>query len=210
MKGLDLMSSIDLTEPISTPPQQAWIPSPLYRVSLEKYKAMIVSGAFTKRDRVHLINGYLVERMTELPPHGAACEATRTAVEPMLPDGWHIRSDRPLKMPGQASMPEPDQTVVRGTWRDYARRYPEPRDTALVVAVSSTSLYEDRAMAGIYAAGGVPIYWIVNLVDRQVEVYTVPGVAGYQSRADFKPGQTIPVVIDGQQVGQIAVDDLLP
>jgi Uma2 family endonuclease len=179
-------------------------------MTLEKYEAMIASGAFSKRDRVVLINGYLVERMTELPPHGAACEATRTAIEPMLPAGWHIRSDRPLKIPGQASMPEPDQTVVRGTWRDYASRYPEPRDTALVVEVSSTSLYEDRAMAGTYAAGGVPIYWIVNLADRQVEVYTVPDPGGYQSRTEFKPGQAIPLVIDGQQVGQIAVDDILP
>jgi len=54
------------------------------------------------------------------------------------------------------------------------------------------------------------IYWIVNLVDRQVEVYTDPGPAGYASRKDFASGQHVPVVIDGGHGGQIAVDDILP
>jgi Uma2 family endonuclease len=174
-------------------------------MTLEKYEAMIASGAFTKRDRVHLINGYLVARMTELPPHGASCEMTRLSIEALLPSGWHVRNDKPLKIPGYASMPEPDLAVVRGGALDYSSRYPEPANAALVVEVAITSLYEDRAMAGIFGASGVPIYWIVNLVGRQVEVYTVPAPGGYQSRVEFKPGQSIPVVIDGQQVGQIEI-----
>jgi len=52
--------------------------------------------------------------------------------------------------------------------------------------------------------------WLVNLVDRHVEVYTDPGPAGYASRKDFPSGQQVPVVIDGRQAGQIAVDDILP
>ena len=59
-------------------------------------------------------------------------------------------------------------------------------------------------------ATGVPVYWIVNLFDRQVEVYTDPGPAGYAIRMDFPSGQQVPVVIDGRQRGQIAVDDILP
>ena len=107
-------------------------------------------------------------------------------------------------------MPEPDVVVVRGNWRDYANRYPEPADVAMVVEVASSSLHEDRMMAVIHGAGGVPTYWIINLVDRQVEVYSDPFQGGYRSRVEFKPGQAIPVVIDGRQVGTIAVDDVLP
>ncbi len=55
-----------------------------------------------------------------------------------------------------------------------------------------------------------PAYWIVNLVDRQVEVYTLPYADGYHSRQDFAPGQDIPVVIDGVEAGRIAVTDVLP
>jgi Uma2 family endonuclease len=107
-------------------------------------------------------------------------------------------------------MPEPDLVVVRGTWRDYASRYPEPADTGLVIEVANTSLYEDRAMAGIYGAGGVPVYWIINLVHRQVEVYSGPGPGGYQSRQDYHAGDVVPVTIGGQQLRPIAVDDILP
>ena len=57
---------------------------------------------------------------------------------------------------------------------------------------------------------GIPVYWIVNLVDRQVEVYTDPGPTGYASRTDLRSGQHVPVVIGAQQRGQIAVDDVLP
>jgi len=179
-------------------------------MTLEQYDAMIASGAFSKRDRVHLINGYLVAKMTELPPHGAACDAIHLTLEPLLPPGWYIRTERVIRIPTYASMPEPDVVVVRGGWRDYKDRYPEPADITMVVEVANSSLYEDRAMAGIYGASGVPTYWIINLVDRQVEVYTDPGPAGYRSRQAFLPGQQLPVVIDGQQLGTLAVDDILP
>jgi Uma2 family endonuclease len=68
----------------------------------------------------------------------------------------------------------------------------------------------DRQQGIIYGRAGFPVYWIVNLVDRQVEVYTDPGPTGYAVRKDFLSGQQVPVVIDGQQGGQIAVDDILP
>jgi Uma2 family endonuclease len=61
-----------------------------------------------------------------------------------------------------------------------------------------------------YATDGIPVYWIVNLVDLQVEVYTGPSPGDYRSRADYKPGQVVPVVIDGRHLGDIAVNDILP
>ena len=86
-----------------------------------------------------------------------------------------------------------------------------PADVALLVEVSESTLDRDQGEKLLaYATGNIPVYWIVNLVDDQVEVYTGPGPAGYRSRQDFKPGQTVPVVIDGHEVGRIAVADILP
>jgi Uma2 family endonuclease len=86
-----------------------------------------------------------------------------------------------------------------------------PADVGLVVEVSRTTLSEDRQhQARVYAQAGIPVYWIINLVDRQVEVYTSPGPSGYGSRVDFKPGQQVTVTIGGQQLAPIAVDDILP
>jgi hypothetical protein len=55
----------------------------------------------------------------------------------------------------------------------------------------------------------VPTYWIVNLVDRQLEVFTAPDSNGYQTREVLGPPDRAPVVIEGTIVGSIAVGDLL-
>jgi Uma2 family endonuclease len=108
-------------------------------------------------------------------------------------------------------MPEPDRCVVRGSIRDYAGRHPGPGDIILVVEVADTSLPEDRTMGTeVYGPAGISLYWIINLIERQVEVYTNPGPAGYASRVVYKPGQLIPVVVDAQQFGELGVDHILP
>ena len=65
-------------------------------------------------------------------------------------------------------------------------------------------------MSRVYAASGIPFYWILNPVDGQIEVYASPGPAGYQDRQDFKPGQDVSVVVDGIEVARIPVADTLP
>ncbi len=79
-----------------------------------------------------------------------------------------------------------------------------------MVEISDTSLSEDRHQAAIYAAGGVPVYWIVNLVDRQVEVYSDPSPSGYRFRQDYHAGESIPTDIGGNQLSSIALNDILP
>jgi Uma2 family endonuclease len=188
------------------------IPWPLYRMSLEQYESLIATGFFAKHDDVHLINGYVVNRMAESPEHGAVCDVIRRTMEVILlaVAGWHARGQNGLKIPSQVSIPRPDLAIVRGDWRDYLNRYPESRDTALVVEVSVSSLDEDRAMADIYAAGGVPVYWIVNVDDGQVEVYSDPGPSGYQSHEVLAPGHVLSVMVNGVEVGEIPVADILP
>ncbi len=186
------------------------IPSRLYRMSLEQYESLIASGFFSKQDDVHLINGYVVNRMAESPLHGAVCDALSLAVGAILLAGWYPRSEKGLKIPTQTSIPRPDLAVVRGTPRAYLKRYPEAADAALVAEVSLSSLDEDRAMADIYAAGGIPVYWIVDVDDGQVEVYSDPGPSGYRSHEVLAPGHVLSVVIDGVVIGEIPVADILP
>jgi Uma2 family endonuclease len=82
---------------------------------------------------------------------------------------------------------------------------------ALLIESSETSLARDQGpKLSNYAKAGIPVYWISNLVDNQVEVYSQPGPDGYQAHVVFKPGQDVPVVIDGVEVGRIAVAALLP
>jgi Uma2 family endonuclease len=101
--------------------------------------------------------------------------------------------------------------VVRGRDQDYDDRDVTAADVALVVEIADSSLTIDREdMARVYAGGGIAIYWIVNLVEQQIEVYSDPRSAVYQSIQIVNPGQDVPVVIDGVTMGKIAVSDLLP
>src|SRR5262249_18396502 len=107
--------------------------------------------------------------------------------------------------------PEPDLLVARGDDVRYLERHPQPSEIALVVEVSDTTYHRDRyEKYPAFAASGIPIYWIVNLSRRCIEVYTDPAPDGYRSQRDYHAGDVVPVIIDGTPLGQIAVDDILP
>jgi len=111
-------------------------------------------------------------------------------------------------------VPEPDLIVARGELADYLTRHPGPDETLLVVEISSSSLLTDRYKAEIYGEAGIPWYWIVNLTERRIEVYSHPTAtaagARYGQPRIYTRGETIPVIVAGQAVGNIAADRLLP
>ena len=176
-----------------------------YRLSVERYEAMVQAGLLTKADRLELIEGVLVEKMTKGRRHSRASEHARRAIERVLPQGWHLEVEKPVRLPHRQSMPEPDLFVARGEVDDYPDVDPGPPDVALVVEVSDTTLAADRALAATYLGGGIPEYWLVNLADRALEVHRGSEpvqVLGETEKADL--------VLDGQVVAPIAVAELLP
>jgi Uma2 family endonuclease len=197
------MSTITPTQ--STPPPPLASPE-LYRFTVDEYERMadVLDGS-----RVELIDGYLVKKMPKKPPHVWAVMCIVEAMPSLLPPGWTWRKEDPVRIPA-FDEPEPDVAVLRGSAKDFRNRIPDASDVALLVEVAETTLARDRGQKlAAYARSAVAVYWIVNLVDRQVEVYTGPGPDGYASRVDFIAGQHVPVVIDGVEVGRIAVSDML-
>ena len=93
---------------------------------------------------------------------------------------------------------------------------PKPEEIAMVAEVADSSLSLDRTRKfRSYSRAGIPVYWIVNLVERQIEVYSIPksprkGSPYYDRRLDFRVGQEVPLVIAGERIGSIAVDAILP
>ena len=188
----------------------------LYRFSIEKYEELVRCGVFTNRDRLELIEGFLVEKMTQYPPHTVSAELCRVKLDRMLPPGWHLRIERPLRIP----KPRKHAGARSGghTRRDPRLRsdaIPSPADVALVVEVADSSLDDDRNLkAGVYGGGEVALYWIVNLVDEQVEVYSGPSgpsePVGYRHCEVYRRGEEVSLVIAGTEVGRIQVAELLP
>jgi len=190
-----------------TSPPAPWASPDVYRMRVDEYERM---AGVLDDPRVELIDGYLVKKMGKKPPHIWAVESLLPALTSLLPPGCFCRKEDPVRIP-DFDEPEPDIAVVRGPREAYRGRIPESKDLALVVEAAETTIERDRGpKLSAYASGRIPVYWIVNLVDGQVELYSDPVSGGYRSVKIFKPGQEVPVVIDGVQVGAIAVAGILP
>jgi Uma2 family endonuclease len=190
-----------------TPP----VPPGTRRITVDEYERIIRSGAIRDPDRLELVDGYMVDKMGKSAEHGFSTRKLLDRLGPMIGSEWTWRSEQPVRIPAYDE-PEPDITIVRGSTDDYALRIPGPVDVGLLIEISLTTLDTDRGLKrAAYARDGIPVYWIVNLVDRWVEVYTKPLKSGrYRSEGCFKPGQRVPVVIGGRRLGEIAVDEILP
>ena len=187
--------------------------SGLRRFTVPEYHAMLSGGVLTSGDPVELVDGFLVLKMSRNPPHDAAMDLFRTAFARIIPPEAMLRSQQAVTL--LDSEPEPDFCLVRGGPRTYALRHPRPADVLLIAEVSDSSLANDRtAKCAAYAKSRLPVYWIVNVVDGQIEVYTDPDPAAtppaYGTRTDYRPGQDVPIVLTGATVATIPVADLLP
>jgi Uma2 family endonuclease len=193
------------------PPKQVR-PDP-FRVSVARFHELLKGGILAPEDRVELIEGEMLTKMSHNGPHAISVGVVDDTVSDALPPGWHVRAQLPITL--ARSEPEPDAAVVRGKRRDYNPDHPLPRHFGIVIEVSDSSLWYDRTVKGrLYAEAGIPEYWVVNIEERVVEVYTSPNPAAtpaeYATRTDYAVGQSVPLALDGQQVGQLAVADLLP
>ena len=176
---------------------------PVLRLSVEQYHSMIQSGILTEDDSVELLEGWLILKMPKNPAHSAVTRLIRQALGKAIPDGWYVDTQEPVTTID--SEPEPDVFIMRGDIRSYLERHPGPEDLALVVEVAGATLQRDRALKKrIYANAGIPVYWIVNLANYQIEVYTHP--TGPKEQPDYLDQKIyglrdeIPLMLDEHQV----------
>jgi len=201
------MSTITTSPP--APPYQSLALPEVYRMTVAEYERMAAAGVLDD-PRVELINGYLVKKMGKNPPHIWVVYAITEALRGTLPPHMCCRKEDPVRIP-DFDEPEPDVAVVRGNHDDYRDRIPEPKDVVLLVEVAESTLDRDQGeKRRAYAIGGILDYWIINLVARQVEVYSNPAAGEYRSLQVFTFGDEIPVLIDGVEVGRISASDILP
>ena len=183
------------------------------RFSVPEYHRLIEIGVLTEDDNLELIEGYLVLKMARNPPHDCSIQLVSGATSAAISTVWCVRIQCAITLPD--SEPEPGVVLARGDARTYASRHPGPSDIGTLVEVADSSLPGDRSDKGrIYARAGIPIYWIVNLQDRQIEVYEQPsGPAAspaYAKMTTYRNGDQIPLVLDGVSITTFSVQDLLP
>jgi Uma2 family endonuclease len=183
------------------------------RFSVAEYHRLIEAGVLTEDDNLELLEGYLIQKKPHTPPHDAAIQKENRKWLRILPPEWDFRVQCASTLP--ESEPEPDIAIVRGDAKAYLTRHPTAADIGLVVEVSDSTLPGDRDDKGrIYARAGIPCYWIVNVNDRWIEVYTSPSgpVADpkFSLRVDHRPGDNISLILGDNAPILVAVQDMLP
>jgi Uma2 family endonuclease len=183
-----------------------------YRWTREQFLQMIDLGWFQDK-RVELIDGQVIEMASQYDLHLASITATADALRLTFGSGYWVRVQGSLDL-SPHGIPDPDLAVTPGSFRGAGKTI--AKYAVLVVEVSESTLQYDRsAKSNLYAAGGIADYWIVNLVQRQLEVYRDPIADStqlfgfrYNSRTILDPPGTVSPLAALQV--SITVADLLP
>jgi Uma2 family endonuclease len=183
------------------------------RWTRKEYRKLGELGILPEDEPVELLDGQLIVAEPKNTPHATAVGLTADALRRAFEAGWVIREQDPIALDDE-SEPEPDVAVAPGTRRDYLPDH--PARPVLVVEVAESSLRFDRRYKGsAYARAGLADYWILNLVDRQLEVYRQPGTDAaaefgwrYLDVRTFGAGNAVAPLARPDVL--IAIDDLLP
>lgn len=177
-------------------------PETLRPIRRVEYEQMGSLGLF-EDERVELLDGAIVGMSPKGAPHEATIDRLVAILVTTLQGRARVRVQGTFAA-SQFSEPEPDLLVMPD--RDYDDAHPD--QAFLVIEVADSSLRKDRGpKARIYAAAGVPEYWIVNLLESVVEVHLAPTDAGYARIDRATRGDTITLVSFPDVV--VAVDAFL-
>jgi Uma2 family endonuclease len=178
-----------------------------------EYERLVDLGAFQPGDHVELVAGELLVREPQGSPHATGVRAVEEALRAALGPGWEVRTQMPVALDDE-SEPEPDVIVAPGSFRDYSHTHPS-RPVVLVEVADSSLDYDREDKGSLYARAHVPEYWIVNLVERVLEVYREDGpdvraVHGwaYRTKQTLGPEACITPLV--APAACIRVADLLP
>jgi len=155
----------------------------------------------------------MIVREPQDAPHATGVRLVLRALRAVFGAGWTVDSQLPVAL-DDYSEPEPDAAVVPGAPRDYRDAHPT-RPVLIVEVAESRLAFDRRQKASLYARAGITDYWVVNLVDRVLEVYREPVAApaapyGFRYRSVTRLRPTATVTPLAAPSAAIPVADLLP
>lgn len=186
---------------------------PTRRFTRVEYERLTELAFFQPGERLELIDGVLVVREPQDTPHATGVRLVVRALQAVFAAGWIVDSQLPVAL-DDYSEPEPDVAVVAGDPRDYREAHPS-RPVLIVEVAASRLAFDRRDKSSLYARAGLADYWIVNLVDRALEVYrepvpdpSAPHGFGYRSITRLAPAASVTPL--AAPAASIPVADLLP
>ncbi|HVA49911.1 MAG TPA: Uma2 family endonuclease [Pirellulales bacterium] len=190
--------------------------------SVAEFHKMLADGILIDGQPLELIDGIILQKdraaageapMTHGKRHAIAIEEIDDLLAAHAGNsGCSVRAQLPVTL-SDVSEPEPDLALVMGKIRDYLDHHPGSSEALLVIEVADSSLHYDRTIKqGLYAAAEIREYWIVNLIDDQIEVHRTPIVdeRRYAQRCVFGLGEVVPLPLPGNVSVELRVDELVP
>lgn len=193
----------------------------LAKLTVSQYHQMIKQGILKEGAPIELLHGVLVlknrarlggDPLSIYPPHSTAVLLIGKLDRQLDAFGCHLRSQQPVSL-YESHEPEPDGAIVKGAIEDYGRRHPVPGEIYSVLEAADSSLDGDRTeKLEAYANAGIPQYIIVNLIDKQLEVYEgpVPAENRYATKTILRPGQKFQLFVGPEARLEALVEKLLP
>lgn len=187
-----------------------------FDLTIDLFSRMAEAGLIPQNRRVYLQNGRLYEKMAKSKAHGSVGASITMTLVPKLPAGWSLWPESTIVL-DSTNAPLPDFAVVRSgdlIGRVSPDRYPGPRDVGLLIEIAVTSLQNDLSTAmEQYARALIPVYWVVDILGRRILVHEEPRVVDgrgeYARVVTYRPGQLLPLVLDGLEVAAVSIDELL-
>lgn len=188
-------------------------PEKLARISVDQYHRMIDLRILEESDRLELLDGIMVLKMPNNPLHAGTLQLLYAILSKLTPnDLGHWRTQLPITL--ATSEPEPDIVFVKGKEKDYLAHHPRAKEVLLIIELADSSLKQDQTTKyEIYAEAGVEVYWIVNLQQKVVEVFSQP--SGPQAKPEYCQYETfsqrdiIPIILAGKTLARVAASEFL-
>ena len=162
-------------------------------VNVEEYHLMAQAGILTAEDRVELIQGEIIQMSPIGSRHALCVNKLNAILNTYINSPDFISVQNPIQL-SELSEPEPDIAVIHGPMERFVDHHPRPEDVHLIIEVAETTLDTDREIKlPLYAEAGIPVIWIINLKDKEVEVHTNPDKKSYLERKIFRKDAQLPL-----------------
>lgn len=161
--------------------------------TIQDYHRIVAAGILEGR-QVELLNGEIVEMAPEGEPHAYTSDEAGEYLIYLLGSRAKVRQGKPITLLQSNSEPEPDIAVVQRLGRDYREHHPYPENIFWLIEYSDSSLSKDLEIkTKVYAAAGIPEYWVINLRTSELIVWRSPTNEGYQSKEILTQGTINPL-----------------
>jgi Uma2 family endonuclease len=192
------------------------IEDPRFQAQIKRYtygefQHLLDADYLEDSHHLELINGIPVKKMGKNELDSFCCRRLLQALVKLLEGQALVQCQDLIRIPPN-SQPEPDFAIVRPKEDGYLSGYPHPADIYLVIEIADSSLQYDRTVKlELYAQGGIPNYWIVNLQDKCLEHYSHPyenptGSFGYTHKHILFAHEIVGIPglsVEGLELGEI-------